>query len=81
LVGFIPSGPVAAYPSRLIRGRIRDLGGSGIDSNTGGFAWRIISCSGGSENDRDRSFCIISNRIGDSRYINIFAIEKQYPIV
>jgi hypothetical protein len=46
---------------------------SSSDSDTSEFAWRIAFCLGKSKSNRDRFFCIISNKISDSRYIGIFA--------
>jgi hypothetical protein len=53
---------------------------SSNDSDTGEFAWKIVSCLRKSKSNKDRSFCIIGNRIGDSRYIGIFALFSGYLV-
>jgi hypothetical protein len=73
LVGFIPAVQRLPVPLGWFRVGLGIWEVSGSDSDTSKFAWRVVSCSRKSKSDRDYSFCIVGDRVSDSRYIGIFA--------
>jgi hypothetical protein len=77
LVGFILAVQWLPVPLGWFGVGLRIWEVSSSDSNTSKFAWRVVFCLRKSKSNRDHSFCIISDRVGNSKYISIFALFSR----